>query len=226
MSITLNYLKKIKNKINKIKEDNCDNLSKFKLFNDAYLINLDSRIDRLNHSSNQLNKINIKFKRYPGLIFNDRGKYLSTGKRGCTESHYEIIRNNINNKYPFLIMEDDIVFADYFNEIHDYIKILPEKWDILYFYTNNQNEKHIRWINMSPYGTHFYVINNTSAEKISSLLKNNNKVIDNFYNDTKSIIKFATSKNLVAQDLMLGTNIEYTKRSFRMRTSHDNKFLL
>lgn len=222
MNIALNYLNNINNKT----KENFDNLSKFKLFNDAYLINLDSRLDRLNSSFNQLNKIGLKFKRYSGLKFNDKDKYLSIGKRGCTESHYDIIRNNINNKYPFLIMEDDIIFADYFDEIHDYIKILPQKWDILYFYTNNKNEKDIKWINMSPYGTHFYVVNNLSAEKISNLLKDNNKVIDNFYIDIKSIIKFATSKNLVAQNLELGTDIEYSKKHFNKRTSHENKFQL
>jgi GR25 family glycosyltransferase involved in LPS biosynthesis len=203
MNKTLKYLEKINNQISKN-----NNYLKFDLFNNAYLINLDSRIDRLSHSIKELNKVNIKYTRFPGLIFKDKGKYESIGARGCAESHLTIIENNHNSKSPFLIIEDDIIIANYFNKIADFIKIIPKEYDLLFFYNTFRKNNNIKWLKAAPFGTHFYIINNKSVDKILNLSKNNNLVIDKFYMNSQ-FISYSTSISFVKQSTNFNTDIQY-----------------
>lgn len=217
MKIALKYLNNIKKAIDSNKKtiNSNNNIDRYKIFNDAFLINLDSRLDRLDHSTKELNKVNIKFTRFPGLIFKDKGKYGSIGRRGCAESHLEIIKNNHNNQNPFLIIEDDIIFADYFDKIYYFINIIPKEWDLLFFYNTFKKTSHdIKWINAAPYGTHFYVVNNKSTDKIIELSKSNNLAIDNFYIHNKFNV-YSTSTSFVKQLIDLGSDIEY--RNMRLK---------
>lgn len=214
MKIALKYLNSIKKAIDpNIKLNN--NIDRYKIFNDAFLINLDSRPDRLDHSTKELNKVNIKFSRFPGLVFKDRGKYKSIGRRGCAESHLTIIQNNHNNQNPFLIIEDDIIFADYFDKIHYFINIIPNEWDLLFFYnTFKRSNNEIKWIKRTPYGTHFYLVNNKSVDKIIDLSKSNRLAIDNFYMH-KSLNNYLTTFSFVKQLIDLGSNIEYRNINYK-----------
>jgi GR25 family glycosyltransferase involved in LPS biosynthesis len=221
MKIALKYLGDLKNKMNLNISDKT-NIDKYKIFNDAFLINLDSRLDRLNHSTTELNKVNIKFSRFPGLIFKDKGKYGSIGRRGCAESHLSIIKNNHNNKNPFLIMEDDIIIADYFDKVHYFIETIPKEWDLLYFYHTFRKNDGMKWLKSAPYGTHFYIVNNKSTDKILNLSDKNNLAIDSFYM-SKLIDSYSTSISFVKQSVDLGTDIEY--KSLRQRWRY-NPFLL
>ncbi len=202
-----------------------NNINKFKIFNDAYLINMDIRQDRLLHTNNELNKAGIKYTRFSGLSFNEKGKYKSIGKRGCTESHLSILIKNINNKYPVLIIEDDIVIKHQ-KLIHEFIQIVPDKWDLLFFYNLNKDLKEMKWINKPTNCTHFYIVNNSSIEKIIELSNNNSDVIDDFYAKNHGKLNiYTTSINVVAQSLKFIPNIEYNwKKELRIRSRQD-KFI-
>jgi GR25 family glycosyltransferase involved in LPS biosynthesis len=215
VKLTIKYLDGINKLTNKTVVDN--NLSKFKLFNDAFLINLDSRPDRLKYCTEELSKTDIKFNRVKGLTFKNKGNFLNVGARGCYETHKLILNNNINNNYPILIMEDDILLTEHFDKFNNYINTVPENWDILYFYNHNniKNTINDKWIKSSTLGTHFYIVNNKSIYKILKLLYENN--IDDVYSNI-NINKFCTSNQLVAQnykkfDSDINTSIKYHKWS-------------
>jgi len=217
MDIALKYLNSINKKINK----NERNIDKFKIFNDAFLINLDNRIDRLKHSIMQTSKVDIKFNRFKALSFTDKGKYWSTGVRGCAESHIKIMKENIDNKFPILIMEDDLVFTNNFNKFIEFIKILPPKWDLLFFHNNSGNSLKIEWHDKPVLDTQFYIANNQSLQKIIELSNKNCDPIDRFFVRSNQIKKYCTSINLVIQSTNLGTNIKENERYLARRSKRN-----
>src|SRR5215212_2518982 len=57
------------------------------------------------------------------------------GAYACLQSHLAVIENAYQNKTDsVLIIEDDVVFPPHFNRaFSQYIKELPDDWDMLYF---------------------------------------------------------------------------------------------
>ena len=165
----------------------------------------------------QLNKIGLEAERFPGV---EQSETIS-GYRGSLLSHLTIIKKALDgNLGNILIIEDDCVFVDGFNEkcdmvIDDMINVSP-RWDLLFFYFY-QCCNHTRFKNISPnlrliqstLGTHFYGINSNSLAKLFNLIsKTDNKLlphhvseaIDRVYieNDTEIDI-VASMTNLVSQ---------------------------
>ena len=100
-------------------------------FDKVVVINLDRRIDRLEKITDQLKFLDIKFERFSAI---DAKKLDISGQAACATSHYKVIEmaitENLNN---ILILEDDGIFADDFQEKFDqYINELPEDWDMFY----------------------------------------------------------------------------------------------
>jgi len=108
--------------------------------NDAYLINLDNRKDRLeivtNHFKKHLNLIrtsavyitdDIRNKRYPNT-------QLNNGQIGCGLSHINIVKYALKNNLPtVLILEDDCKPTEYFSSwfpIKNWLDSNLDKWDI------------------------------------------------------------------------------------------------
>ena len=108
--------------------------------NDAYLINLDSRKDRLNtvtnHFKNHLNIIktsavhmteDIKKEKYPNVN-------LSIGQLGCGLSHLNIVKTAVEkNLKTVLILEDDCKPTKFFSNwflIKNWLDSNLDKWDI------------------------------------------------------------------------------------------------
>jgi len=107
---------------------------------DAYLINLDSRKDRLeivtNHFKNHLNLIrtsavyitdDIKNKKYPNTK-------LTNGQIGCGLSHINIVKYALKTNLPtVLILEDDCKPTEYFSNwfpIKNWLDSNLDKWDV------------------------------------------------------------------------------------------------
>jgi hypothetical protein len=88
---------------------------------EAYVINLDSRSDRLE----KFMKNNFPFhvKRFPAIK-------ASCGEDGCTQSHLEVLRNQ--KTYPFAVFEDDCQMLVGWEEVEKALRQLPSNWDALW----------------------------------------------------------------------------------------------
>ena len=113
----------------------------------VYVINMDKDTNRLDKVTEECNKFNIKFQRFPGVdpktlskkekkkyITKFCQKYCTNDMIGCGLSHIKIYKDVINNNYNnVLILEDDIYFEDDFQYIlNNALYELPNDYDILY----------------------------------------------------------------------------------------------
>ncbi len=81
----------------------------------TYVINLQSRKDRLEHITSELNKLNVKYTRFEA-IKKDNGAF------GCSLSHINCLIMAIQNKYPLtMICEDDAKFYLTSNEFNNLV---------------------------------------------------------------------------------------------------------
>jgi GR25 family glycosyltransferase involved in LPS biosynthesis len=89
----------------------------------VYYINLDYRTDRREQIEKELEKMKIpknKIERFTAINY-------PNGYIGCTLSHFEIIKNAINNDYNnIIIFEDDFKFIIEYNEFYYMIKTFFE----------------------------------------------------------------------------------------------------
>lgn len=111
-------------------------------FEKIYCINLDSRPDRYGESLQEFQKIGIDVQRVSGVLGSDvfkSGLNRSAGAYGVFLTHVKILKEAMRNNYEnILILEDDVVFIDGFNEIFNQrITALPDDWDLLYVGGNN-----------------------------------------------------------------------------------------
>lgn len=114
-----------------------DNLS-----NSIYVINLKERTDRKNHILNELSKINCeKFNLFEGINGNEiiNNTKLSNGMFGLVKTYLKIYEDwKMSPKENILIIEDDCIFVDGFNEkLLKYIENVPDDWEMLYFGANH-----------------------------------------------------------------------------------------
>lgn len=80
----------------------------------AYIINLESREDRLHESRKQLEALGLKsINRWPAY-------YRENGALGCSLSHASILRN-LKFDEPILICEDDVEFIVHSSEIEEIV---------------------------------------------------------------------------------------------------------
>jgi glycosyl transferase, family 25 len=118
--------------------------SKMKLtdvFDRIYVINLDSRVDRLAEISGQLKRLSltideVKIHRFSAIAPPDAGNFPSIGSRGCFLSHLQVLEDALESKLStILILEDD---ADFIEQIDDLLPTVLVKlrdasaWDVFY----------------------------------------------------------------------------------------------
>jgi GR25 family glycosyltransferase involved in LPS biosynthesis len=110
-------------------------------FDKVYCINLTKRLDRLTSATQEFQKNNIIFERYPAIDGNQLqpNNYMKLGEFGCLLSHVSVLRNAKENEYEkILITEDDIEFSENFTDrFFEYIKDLPDDWDMFYLGANH-----------------------------------------------------------------------------------------
>jgi GR25 family glycosyltransferase involved in LPS biosynthesis len=153
-----------------------------KIFNKIYCINLDRRLDRWSLVSDEFKKINcdvVRFSAVDGNIIkkpNDNN-HINDAEFGCLMSHYKILKDIISSDGDlFLILEDDVVFKDNFNELFlQFYNQLPNDWDMVYISGNNT--KPIEKITDNIYKTnstlalHSYFIKKETAVKLKKLIE-------------------------------------------------------
>ena len=128
------------------------------IINKSYYINLNSRSDRRLQMKSQIGKIPIlkQMERYSAIngekidytkekleceIYETKrpgfklGKSMTKGAYGLCQSLLDIYKKNIINNYGnILICEDDCIFVkDFENKFNEYIKHLPQDWDMVHF---------------------------------------------------------------------------------------------
>ena len=125
-------------------------------FNQIYVINLDSRQDRMAIAEKQLKNANVSnYKRFSAIkvepedlfqyatISYDRfekkySKYI-LGSLGCKLSHLEIIKEAQEKDYDrILILEDDILIDENINVIFEKATSQLKEWDMFYLGGNYQ----------------------------------------------------------------------------------------
>jgi len=168
------------NNINNInRKDSKENEIEKKLNIDLILfINLKKRKDRLEHITNEINKMNIENSKIVRIdaIFNKNGAL------GCSLSHikaieYFLYETNYDN---CLILEDDFTFSDKINNINEKINLIQKEipdYDIcLFAYNNLENYNNLKKLNFKrvkfAQTTSGYLIKRKFADK---LLKNFNE---------------------------------------------------
>jgi GR25 family glycosyltransferase involved in LPS biosynthesis len=153
-----------------------------KYFDCVYVINLKRRPDRLKHITEQFNRISSTFK----LIEAVDGKAVLVNKAvgngwnhegvtGCAYSHRKVFIDAKEKNYKnVLVVEDDNVFCEKFNEAFEFFyRQVPKDWDMLYFGGNHQTKNKSINVNLEKishtYTTNCYGLN---CKHIPFLLNN------------------------------------------------------
>ena len=118
----------------------------------AVCINLNIRNDKRKWMRAQARRKKLDLKFFVTKKHNDP-------KKGCLESHLQVIKNGIENGTKhLLILEDDAKFNRKFQPLAD----VPDDWDMLYFggtvhrIMDRKNEK---WPRIICWTTHAYIVN-------------------------------------------------------------------
>ncbi len=193
----------------------------------VFCINLDIRKDRRRRMEKQCKKLKIKF------TFETVTLHVNP-KRGCLESHYNIIFKNKNKPYV-TILEDDLQFLDNFN-----IPEPPKDWDMIYLggveKSVSKYNKHYNKAN-NVLSTCGYLINYNCMKYVLKHLKDYPNEIDMFYSEIiqKKFNCYILSSHLVKQyadySNIENANDDYSafetkKIPFPKHTIQDDKFLI
>ena len=176
----------------------------------TYIINLDSRTDRLYQVCNICKKNGLfNFERFSGIVpTNDQIRnnklinprkilkknnieYLR-GSLGCKMSHLEVLKRAKEcSEDLILILEDDANFEDnfiiYLNLSLNYLK--DKEWDILFLSSNLKNSTDAQKVHtntlkiINGLTTTAQLFQKKNLEKIINIIENSECEIDNTYND-------------------------------------------
>lgn len=102
-------------------------------FDNIYIINLEHRTDRWQHCLEQMTKHNFTAEQFKAIGRSE----LINGWQACTLSHIAVLDDAKSRGFSrILILEDDFVFTEHFNQVFE----LPQHllWDIFYLGVNHQ----------------------------------------------------------------------------------------
>lgn len=186
-------------------------------FDNAFVINLDHREDRLKAITIELAKHGIVAERIPAIKGNPRRLHVEglPADVGCTLSHVKCIEVAKERGYKsVLIFEDDAVLRDNFTSLFkDYWSRVPEDWDMVYLGGNHWG-RHLEmkdnprldkvadnvYRTLHTLTTHAYVIKDTIYDKVIEYLGVANKPVDMMYVDLQQTCKvYALRPNLAWQ---------------------------
>jgi len=167
-----------------------------KYFDKIYCINLDRRTDRWDETQTELKKWGLENEvvRYSGIDGNSlkNETQIKGGELGILNTHLKIINESKEKKYKnILILEDDIEFTEKIKLLDEYMSIVPNDWDMIYFGGNHNKHmgKKINYLNdkiiklEETYGIHCVAINNSIYDLILNVIDKRKKPIDVYYAD-------------------------------------------
>jgi GR25 family glycosyltransferase involved in LPS biosynthesis len=156
-------------------------------FDRIFCVNLDSRPDRWKSAVEEFEKHSLQVERIPGIDGSkmnlDFPPEIKEGAVGCALSQFFAIKYakqlGLNN---FFLLEDDIQFEDNINNIFDeYVKEVPEDWDMLYL-----GGQHYHGMNLQQISEHVYKCEYTLAAHSVAF---KSTVFDRFINNLIDITK-------------------------------------
>ena len=153
------------------------------------------------------------------------------GALGAGLSHIRLIERCSQDTKSYIIFEDDIELdKSFYNNLNNFLKNLPDDWDIFYLYLNDfylnkkqrKNKKQRYRVNniiykpISPIGLVAYGVNYKSSNKILKYLKPlNNDAIDDrlaYLIDEGHIKAYTTKNNIVTHPTEYYSNTFETKK--------------
>ena len=168
-------------------------------FDYALCINLPHRTDKWTECEIEFDKHQLNIYYFCAINGNDldyKGP-LKKGVIGCAMSHLKSIQFAKGFDYDnILILEDDVAFDDQLNDkFNEWIKEVPEDWDMLYFGGNhnvkaitNKISDHV-FRATDTQTTHAYAVRHTVYDRIIKRLQNIDKDVDVIYMDIQKECK-------------------------------------
>ena len=186
------------------------------MFDKCFVINLDSRPDRLKEVTDECNKVGIEFTRVSGMVLNEADypnlppsnePHERIRHLGCGLTHRGIIERAKEEKLDSVfVLEDDVTFSDKFKEQLPLIlaELKDIEWDTFQFWTrNDKSEKvtgHIKKISGTA-GTHCYAVHSRFYDRFLTEYNppDGNYIIDRYLRLRGGINKYASIGNLAFQ---------------------------
>ncbi len=178
----------------------------------------------------------------PDFMYDTTGKYrhlLTAGELGLSCSARKLWKKIAEEDQIAIIFEDDVLFHDNFDKnIKDIFMALPRMWDVVYLDVLMHDKVKNIWFKdwktvnktllkvhsrNNIWGTHAYIINSKSAEKLLELYDHHSELpLDTFFskmiNDSK--IHALVSKNKIAD--VTNSDSEISRMGRDKRYSGDN----
>jgi GR25 family glycosyltransferase involved in LPS biosynthesis len=184
----------------------------FENFDRVVCINLPHRVDRKIDFVTQCEKYDLgKFDFFNAFNGNnlENKNPISNGNFGLILSNIEILKqakkDNLNN---ILIIEDDCAFNDKIQIIDEYLKMLPDDWDMFYIGGNHnigwKGTSHPIYINDKivklhyTFTTHFVAINNKIFNIVIDRLSKFQEPIDVIYTTIQKDFNVYCTKDIIA----------------------------
>lgn len=195
---------------------NLNDLSK-----NIYVINLKERLDRKDHITQELNKVECNnytiFEAVNGSKIPNNSR-LTNGMFGLVSTYLNIYEDWKNNKTGNItIIEDDCIFVDGFNEkIDTFIKYVPDNWDMIYFGGNHNRHMGIKTENINEYclklnhsfTAHCVILKDHVFEHLISEIKNFTIENDVVLANLQRVYNAYCSVNILATQIPNYSNIE------------------
>lgn len=189
-------------------------------FDQVYVINLDTRPDRMEIVKTLLNKYSIKYKRVSGVYLKDQysdlpnihTKTSSLGIVGCLLSHLKCLQDSRDNNYnKVLVLEDDIKFLDKhiksinFKTLWDDIQTVD--WDLFYLgATFNDKLKKITAYLDEPTGEVW------ATQSIGYNKQIRDKILDSIPQDPDFYMKDDRQQKVIPIDVIIQKSFPHKKR--------------
>lgn len=116
----------------------------FERYNKVYCISLKRRQDRRESFDSEVKKYDLGSYEFfdaidgKSLRREDYIERIPLGNIGLIITTIKLLKEAIRKKYStILLIEDDCIFTDEINNIQEYIDLVPENWDMLYFGGNH-----------------------------------------------------------------------------------------
>ena len=169
---------------------------KYEFLDKIYIINLERNVIRKEKMLNKLNNFTKKysfFKAVDGSVLKPNDYYphissilvddiknkqwgvdLTLGGIGCAMSHKKIWEMTVKEKHNrVLVLEDDAIILDNFNNLEEMLNYVPEDWDIIYLGSSQYKikTKVNNYVSKLDYiyTTIGYIINYRSASRLLNM---------------------------------------------------------
>ena len=100
----------------------------------SYLINLSSRVDRLEESKKEFSRLGIEFDRFPAILNDNPIISFNLSQYACIKAGYD------SGEDIFFVYEDDVIFDSPFSKVEEAMRDLPYGWVSLYLGANITTE--------------------------------------------------------------------------------------